>query len=82
MNLAALSRRALLLSATTALLSACALLPTRTPMPDRSTPLPPPIVFVHGNGDSAALCRLALETVDLICTGTTTCTAQWRVDDN
>ena len=33
-------------------------------------------------GDSAALCRLALETVDLICTGTTTCTAQWRVDDN
>ncbi|MBM4335793.1 MAG: hypothetical protein FJ108_07770 [Deltaproteobacteria bacterium] len=33
-------------------------------------------------GDSAALCRLALEQVDLICTGTTACAAQWRVDDN
>lgn len=33
-------------------------------------------------GDSAALCSLALDYVDLTCTGTTACTAQWRVDDN
>ena len=33
-------------------------------------------------GDSAALCSLALDHVNLTCTGTTACTAQWRVDDN
>ncbi len=33
-------------------------------------------------GDSAGLCVLALDHVDLTCTGTTACAAQWRVDDN
>ena len=45
-----LRRRALLTLAATGLLSACAAPPTGPAADDR-----PPIVFVHGNGDSAAL---------------------------
>jgi len=57
MNLPSLARRALLVSASV-LLSACSWLPWRTATTDApapAAPLPPPIVFVHGNGDTAAL---------------------------
>jgi pimeloyl-ACP methyl ester carboxylesterase len=50
MNRTALTRRALLL-ALTASLAACSIF---TPAPPRDDG-PPPIVFVHGNGDSAAM---------------------------
>ena len=52
MNLARFTRRAALLAAA-ALLGACALAPS-TP-PAAQAPTLPPIVFVHGNGDTAAL---------------------------
>lgn len=57
MKLSSLARRALLVSAS-ALLSACSWLPWRAFTPEAAAPaapLPPPIVFVHGNGDTAAL---------------------------
>lgn len=54
-----LNRRRWLLAAASALLASCALPP---PAPD----LPPPVVFVHGNGDSAALWS----------------TTQWRFESN
>lgn len=51
MTMAALTRRALLLAAA-ALAASCAQGPASIPAP---APLAPPIVFVHGNGDNAAL---------------------------
>jgi hypothetical protein len=35
-----------------------------------------------GTGGSRALCAEDVQFVDLTCTGTTPCSAQWRVDDN
>ncbi|WP_341893209.1 alpha/beta fold hydrolase [Variovorax sp. YR752] len=52
MSLSTLTRRATLLI-TAALLNACALLPSTAPKAE--APALPPIVFVHGNGDTAAL---------------------------
>jgi hypothetical protein len=33
-------------------------------------------------GGSKALCAEDVQFVDLVCSGTTNCSAQWRVDDN
>lgn len=55
MTLATLARRSLLISAA-ALLTGCSWLPWRASPPAvPAASLPPPIVFVHGNGDTAAL---------------------------